>query len=204
MGIASRAWLMFVVLAAAGCATRPVAPPRHDLVSLVAKPDGSLGSVVVYQGRERLVLDSRTTGARIRSASAMEAATVPPEELRATFGAAVGALPPRPQSFTLYFVEGKDELTAESKAAIAAVQEQILLRPAPEITVTGHTDDIGSDRFNDQLSLQRARRVTAELVRGGVRPAVITTEAHGSREPLFVTRSGQPEPRNRRVEITAR
>lgn len=174
------------------------------MVALVTKADGSVGSVVVYQGKERLVLDSHNAAARIRSSNGMEPATLSPDELRAGFGPALDALPPRPQSFVLYFVEGKDELTAESKVSIGTVREQILRRPSPEITVTGHTDDVGTDRFNDQLSAQRAKRVTDELIRAGVRPELITTDAHGSREPLYPTEAGRAEPRNRRVEITAR
>lgn len=192
------------LLAVTGCASRPPSTARNDMVALVTKADGSVGSVVVYQGKKRLVLDTQNAAAHIRSSNAMERATLPPDQLHASFGPALDALPPRPQSFVLYFVEGKDELTAESKAAIGTVREQILRRPSPEITVTGHTDEIGTDRFNDQLSMQRAKRVTDELIRAGVRPGLITTDAHGSREPLYPTVAGQAEPRNRRVEITAR
>ena len=101
-------------------------------------------------------------------------------------------------------VEGKDELTQESKAAIVEVRDELLRRPAPDITVTGHTDAIGSDRFNDQLSQLRAKRVKDELIRAGVRPATIALVARGSREPLYPNAAGKAEPRNRRVEITAR
>jgi outer membrane protein OmpA-like peptidoglycan-associated protein len=188
----------------AGCAGMRPAETRNDLVALVTKADGSVGSVVVYQGKERLVLDTANAAAHIRSSDAMDRTTVAPAQLRASFGPVLGSLPRRPQDFVLYFVEGKDELTPESKAAIDAVREQILRRPAPEITVTGHTDNIGSDRFNDQLSFQRANKVSNALIRAGVNPGLITTVGRGSRAQLYPTPVGKPEPRNRRVEITAR
>jgi len=189
----------------AGCASQPATPKaRNDFVALVTKSNGSVGSVVVYQGKERLVLDTQNAAAHIRSSNAMEPITLPPDQLRKAFGPALDALPPRPQTFVLYFVEGKDELTPESAAAIGVVREQILRRPAPEITVTGHTDDIGTDRFNEQLAMQRARKVTNELIGAGIRPELITTDARASREPLYPTVAGKAEPRNRRVEITAR
>lgn len=203
MRLLARTAAALVLTVAAGCASRPPVA-RDDMVALVTKADGSVGSVVVYQGRKRLLLDTQNAAARIRSSAAMDRAKLSPELLRTSFGPALDALPPRPQSFVLHFVEGKDELTPESKAAIASVCEQILQRPAPEIVVTGHTDEIGSDRFNDQLSMQRARRVSDELVRAGVRPGSIATDARGSREPLHPAVAGQAEPRNRRVEITAR
>lgn len=200
-----------VIALTSGCATRssvsPPPPPtmaRDDMIALVPKADGSYGSVVVHQEDNVLLLDGRQTAARIRGPSGAEPASVSPEELRRTFGPALEALPPRPATFVLYFIEGKDELTQESKAAIVEVRDELLRRPAPDITVTGHTDAIGSDRFNDQLSQLRAKRVKDELIRAGVRPATIALVARGSREPLYPNAAGKAEPRNRRVEITAR
>lgn len=177
---------------------------RDDLIALVAKSDGSYGSVVVHQENNALLLDAKQTAARVRGPFAVEPAVLTPEELRQTFGPALDALPPRPATYVLYFIEGKDELTAESKSAIVEVHDELMRRPAPEITVTGHTDAIGSDRFNNQLSQQRAKRVNDELIRAGVRPTLITLVARGSREPLYPNAAGKAEPRNRRVEITAR
>ena len=177
---------------------------RDDLIALVAKADGSYGSVVVHEENNALLLDAKQTAAHIRGPFAVEPATLTPEELRQTFGPALDALPPRPATYVLYFIEGKDELTAESKTAIGEVHDELMRRPAPEITVTGHTDAIGSDRFNNQLSQLRAKRVNDELVRAGVRPTLITLVARGSREPLYPNVAGKAEPRNRRVEITAR
>lgn len=203
--------IAILIALTSGCATRssvsPPLPPtmaRDDMVALVQKADGSYGAVVVHQEDNAMLLDGKQTAARIRGPFTAEPATVSPEELRQTFGPALDALPPRPATFVLYFVEGKDELTPESKAAIAEVREELLRRPAPDITVTGHTDAIGTDRFNNQLSQLRAKRVNDELIRAGVRPAIITLVASGSREPLYPNAAGKAEPRNRRVEITAR
>jgi len=196
------------IAVAGGCAQQPPVEPslpdRGDLIALVPKANGTAGAVVVHQGDETILLDTPYAAARIRGSDRMEATHLAPEEVKQLFGSALAALPPRPVNFVLYFVEGKDELTVESKGAIDAVRQELARRPAPEITVTGHTDELGSDRFNDQLSLQRAKRVTEELIRAGVDPALIATHARGRREPVFPTGAGKAEPRNRRVEITAR
>jgi outer membrane protein OmpA-like peptidoglycan-associated protein len=48
--------------------------------------------------------------------------------------------------FTLYFVEGKDELADESRQIVTAVYAEIAKRPVPDVLVVGHTDAVGSDQ----------------------------------------------------------
>jgi len=107
-------------------------------------------------------------------------------------------------TFILYFREGTDELTTESRQALDQVSAEIARRPAPEVVVIGHTDRVGSVAYNDALSLQRAARVRTELIRLGLVAGDIRLEGRGKREPLVPTEDEVPEPRNRRVEITVR
>ncbi len=76
--------------------------------------------------------------------------------------------------------------------------------PAPEITVIGHTDRVGSLQDNDRLSLQRAQTVRDLLVKAGVDPAMITIAGRGEREPAVLTADEVPMAQNRRVEINLR
>ena len=63
-----------------------------------------------------------------------------------------------PAQFTLYFVEGKDEFTDESKRLRRQrLRRDRAARPVPDVLVIGHTDAVGSDAANDALS-QAARR----------------------------------------------
>jgi OmpA-OmpF porin, OOP family len=104
----------------------------------------------------------------------------------------------------LFFESGTDEFTEQSKQEVKRVIAEMARRQAPEITVIGHTDQVGPDPTNDALSLQRAERVKSILVGMGIPPARILTAGRGRREPLFRTAEGVPEPRNRRVEISVR
>ena len=126
------------------------------------------------------------------------------DEVKEVFGSALTAMPPRPISFTLYFESGTDEFTEQSKQEVKRVIAEMARRQAPEITVIGHTDQVGPDPTNDALSLQRADRVKSILVGMGIPPERIMTAGRGRREPLVRTAEGVSEPRNRRVEISVR
>ena len=102
------------------------------------------------------------------------------------------------------FVESKDELTEESKAALEAIFAEIAKRPVPDVLVVGHTDSVGSDQYNDALSRQRADVIRAGLIQNGIAPENIVAVGRGKRELLVPTADGVAEPRNRRVEIVVR
>ena len=183
----------------------PAAKPRDDLYVVLPAADGRVGAITVTtpDGRHE-VLDRPHAAVRIPEAGRLETGTATPEEVRTAFGAALAAQPGRPASFTLYFVEGRDQLTPESEQTLQAMLAEMARRPAPEITVIGHTDRVGTVAYNDTLSLQRATRVRDELVRRGIPPDRITSAGRGEREPLVPTADEVAEPRNRRVEISVR
>ena len=107
-------------------------------------------------------------------------------------------------SFTLYFLEVKDELAAESKPTLELIKVELARRPAPEITVIGHTDRVDSASLNDALSLKRAEAVRQALIEAGIAALRIEVAGSGEREPLVPTEDEVSEPRNRRVEISVR
>lgn len=126
------------------------------------------------------------------------------EQLERTFGTAVAALPKPPMSATLYFLSGKDELTAESRVAAEQVYRDFIDRQSTEVWIIGHTDTVGSDAYNEALSLRRADRVRQALLKLGVPAESIVIKGMGKRELLVQTPDRTDEPRNRRVEISVR
>lgn len=196
---------------AAACAAPPAPPPpaappptRADLVVLLPGREGGVGAVVVQEGGREVVLNTAYASARTGAGGRLESGQATPDEVRAVFADALGAEPPRPVTFILYFVEATDQFTPESQALVDQVLLAIASRPAPELTVAGHTDAVGTDQFNDALSLRRAERVRALLIARGIAPASIVAVGRGKREPRVPTPVGVAEPRNRRVEITVR
>lgn len=105
--------------------------------------------------------------------------------------------------------------SATLRRAASANLNEILGRiraviPYPAIQVVGHTDSIGTDAANDQLSLRRAESVRQWLIGAGIPPSVITVEGLGKRQPIAPnampngTDNPEGRQRNRRVELLAR
>ncbi len=195
-----------VLAALAGCAEAPKqkAPTAPEMVAVIPGPSGHVGAVVVRGAGGEQVLDRAFVARRVKADGSVETAPVTPEAVHEAFDETVKALPGRPASFTLYFLEGKDELTPASKAELDKVFGELRRRPAPDIVVIGHTDTVGNLAFNDKLSLARAERVRDMLVGLGIEGRRIQSAGRGKRELLVPTDDNVPEPRNRRVEISVR
>jgi outer membrane protein OmpA-like peptidoglycan-associated protein len=190
-----------LALLAAGALLAGCAAPT--LVIVVPNAAGHIGGVVVHSGSEQAVLDKPYSAARA-SGSTVTSQTLSAADVDRDFADARSAQPLLPASFTLYFEEGSDAFTAQTKAAVDAVFADIKRRPAAEISVIGHTDRVGNRKDNDLLSRQRAERVRRDLIKLGIAPALIRASGRGEREPVVDTADEVVEPRNRRVEVSVR
>jgi outer membrane protein OmpA-like peptidoglycan-associated protein len=176
----------------------------EDLIVLLPGPNGRTGAVSVTHGSgQQRILDAPYATARIGDGR-LETGVTTEAEVGRIWGDALAAQPPRPVSFLLYFLEGKDELTPDSQRVIQQIFAEIERRPAPEIAVIGHTDRVGSVQFNDALSMRRAQKIRDDLVGLGISADQIQVAGRGEREPLVATEDEIAEPRNRRVEISVR
>jgi outer membrane protein OmpA-like peptidoglycan-associated protein len=177
---------------------------RTDLYVVLPDKAGKAGTVIVQHGETQHELHGSYASARMSVAGGLETGTASEQEVRDVFAAALAAQPPRPLSFTLFFLEDTDEFTPESKQVVDAIFAEIARRPAVDVVVIGHTDRLGTPAYNDTLSVRRAQRVRADLVRLGIPGDRIEAAGRGEREPLVPTGPGVREPRNRRAEITVR
>jgi OOP family OmpA-OmpF porin len=177
-----------------------------SVVVLPKPPDGHVGAVVVHplDGGKAVLVDKPYVEANLRDTKTVRMSPVDKKSVDQSFGKTLAALPAQSKSFLVYFAEGTEELKPEAKRAIDQVVAEMAVRPAPEITVVGHTDFVGTDQYNDALSLQRALRVRDLLVKRGIPAKMIQAAGRGKREPLVKTSSDVVEPKNRRVEIIVR
>ncbi len=180
--------------------------PGTSVVVLPASADGHVGAVVVrpLAGGKPVVVDKPYVEASLQDRKTVRTAAIDQKAVNEAYGKARSALPAQPQTHVVYFVEGTDELNPEAKWAVNKVVADIATRPSPEIAVVGHTDFIGTDQYNDNLSLQRARRVRDLLIQRGIPAKMIHAAGRGKREPLIRHSDAVAEPRNRRVEIIVR
>jgi OOP family OmpA-OmpF porin len=69
------------------------------------------------------------------------------------------------------------------------------------IIAVGHTDSVGSEAYNQKLSVRRAEAVKAYLVTKGVEKNRIYTEGKGEKQPVASNKTAEGRTKNRRVEI---
>jgi OOP family OmpA-OmpF porin len=95
------------------------------------------------------------------------------------------------------------ELTAQGKQLIEKNRQEAVeqLKRAVYIEVIGHTDDVGDDDYNQELSEQRAAVVRDYLVETGLSPNKIWTVGAGEKMPIASNNTKEGRTENRRVEI---
>jgi outer membrane protein OmpA-like peptidoglycan-associated protein len=176
----------------------------HEQVTILPKENGSIGGVVVWHDGVEVLLDKPYATALVEAPGIVTELTYDAGLAKREFAVVLAALPQRSSHFLVYFEEDADELTPESEAEIDKIFAALNTRTDPEIVLIGHTDAVGTGRYNDKLSEDRAMRVRDALVRLGIADNSIVVEWRGKREPLVATEDGVAEPKNRRVEIEVR
>lgn len=92
-------------------------------------------------------------------------------------------------------------LTPQAQNALNSVARVLNKYPASSIAITGHTDDTGSDSYNQKLSEQRATSVSGYLSQQGVDFGRMTTRGMGETMPKFPNTNESNRAKNRRVEL---
>jgi len=95
-----------------------------------------------------------------------------------------------------------DEITEASKPVLKIVVEQLAMCPEIRITVGGHTDAIGSEEYNNDLSYRRANKTRDYFVEGGVDASRLEAEGFGELVPIASNDSADGRARNRRVDLS--
>jgi outer membrane protein OmpA-like peptidoglycan-associated protein len=104
-----------------------------------------------------------------------------------------------PSSITFGF--NSAQLTSDAQNALNSVSNVLNQYPASTINVTGHTDDIGSDSYNQKLSEQRAASVAGYLSQHNVNSSRLAQQGMGERMPKFPNTDENNRGQNRRVEL---
>jgi OOP family OmpA-OmpF porin len=119
----------------------------------------------------------------------------PPAPVKRTVAVTLGA--------DATFDTGKADLKPQGRAKLDDIAAK-LTEPSVTIdsmTVTGHTDNVGSAASNQKLSERRAEAVKTYLVGKGVDGSKIRTQGKGLTQPITDNKTAQGRAQNRRVEV---
>jgi OOP family OmpA-OmpF porin len=100
-----------------------------------------------------------------------------------------------------FFDFDKAVLKPEGKAKLDDLASKINGINLEVVVATGHTDSIGTDAYNQRLSVRRAEAVKAYLVSKGIDKGHIYTEGKGESQPIASNKTAAGRAKNRRVEI---
>jgi outer membrane protein OmpA-like peptidoglycan-associated protein len=110
-------------------------------------------------------------------------------------------------TLALYFEFDEDVMNPRTRRQLEIVSMILKADPGKKITLSGHTDSLGTEDYNNRLSARRADVVRDFLTKAGVNAAQIITVAKGASQPRRpnVTETGTDNPEgrraNRRTEI---
>jgi outer membrane protein OmpA-like peptidoglycan-associated protein len=99
------------------------------------------------------------------------------------------------------FETGKYNIKPEAREKLARLSGIVLAHPGLNLSVEGHTDIVGSDEFNQNLSEKRAGTVLEYLLTQGLPANNLSARGFGKTTPAFDNSTAEGRRKNRRVEI---
>ena len=131
----------------------------------------------------------RTDNWKSNAAPAQAAAPAPAIATKVTYAA------------DAFFDFDKAVLKPEGKAKLDDLVSKVKAISLEVIIAVGHTDSVGSDVYNQKLSVKRAEAVKAYLVSKGIEKNRVYTEGKGEKQPVADNKTKEGQAKNRRVEI---
>tara|TARA_Y100000588_G_scaffold393251_1_gene508451 strand:- start:2634 stop:3422 length:789 start_codon:yes stop_codon:yes gene_type:complete len=105
------------------------------------------------------------------------------------------------RKIVIYYDHDSSTISPEDRAYLSAELMRIPMHEKISLVVTGHADRKGSERYNQNLSMERAIGIHRVLANFGIREQSIGISAEGETAPAILTKDGASEPQNRRSEI---
>ena len=97
----------------------------------------------------------------------------------------------------------KSVLKPAAKASLDSLAGKVKSLTLEVIVAVGHTDSIGTDAYNQKLSIRRAESVKKYLVSQGIEAKRIYVEGKGESQPVADNKTAEGRAKNRRVQIEA-
>ncbi len=142
-----------------------------------------------------------------RAAAPAPRAAAPAAAPKAAAAPAARPAPPPPAATKVtyaadaFFDFDKSVLKAEGKAKLDDLVSKVKGINLEVVIAVGHTDSVGSDAYNQGLSMKRSEAVKAYLVSHGIEKNRVYTEGKGEKQPVADNKTKEGRAKNRRVEI---
>ena len=109
-----------------------------------------------------------------------------------------------PQNLTINFAFDKSDFSPDSKSDkyFESSDSFLVQNLSSKINITGHTDAIGSDSYNQALGLRRAERMQQYFESKGIKAEKITVDSRGEKDPVSDNSTSAGRAKNRRAVIT--
>jgi outer membrane protein OmpA-like peptidoglycan-associated protein len=104
--------------------------------------------------------------------------------------------------YGIYFDFNSATIKPQSEATLHTIAEVMNKNPGWSLNVEGHTDNIGGDARNQELSARRAAAVRSSLIQRGISEGRLVTAGYGASVPRDTNATLAGRARNRRVELT--
>jgi outer membrane protein OmpA-like peptidoglycan-associated protein len=182
------------------------APPAQ--FGYASRSSGPISSVQLSSLPQTIGIEYSDRINRLNRLSSVYGVTPPQiDQLQVSPTPAIGASYPIPVirivfPERVFFDFDKDVIRPEASKVLDLIADN-MRRDVPDarVLVLGHTDAIGSDSYNIDLSKRRAVSVMQELIRRGVRPPELATVAIGKNQPVAPNDTEEGRALNRRVEF---
>ncbi|MDF4202252.1 OmpA family protein [Maribacter sp. SA7] len=101
----------------------------------------------------------------------------------------------------VYFNSNKAKIRGNHQQEMESLLSYLTINPSIHIQILGHTDDVGSDTFNQKLSVRRAKEVVGCLTENGIQKNRISSQGFGSSKSIATNKTKAGRFLNRRVEF---
>jgi flagellar motor protein MotB len=101
----------------------------------------------------------------------------------------------------IFFETNSSFLSPESKSEVDRIAKTLQDNPTIKVEISGHTDNVGDDAYNQELSEKRAKRLVDALIDRGIDPGRLTYKGYGENDPVASNLSEEGRAENRRTEF---
>jgi outer membrane protein OmpA-like peptidoglycan-associated protein len=188
-----------------------LATQRVEIAKVVA--DKKVAEAEIQQGtkeRDRVLLDARTRAAQrsqleaARATQQAQVATAQVQQLQQELASLQAKQTERGLVLTLgdvLFETGKADLRPGALRNLYPLVTFLQKYPERRVVIEGHTDNVGSDAYNLDLSQRRADAVRDFLLQNGVKAAQMSMRGYGKASPVASNNTAGGRQQNRRVEL---